>query len=192
MGANTFSEKLLRVLRAHPAGISEFDLIKWLERDGQAGFDKDCLRGNLSLFQSHFLLFHTLYRLRDELRTTHADVHLDISPLCIQLIPHTQDPTADIDRHDPLHAYYLDLNHLKNTNNKDVDTLLKKFWQRFISNDERRSALDELGLQDPVDWPAIKTRHRQLAMQHHPDRGGDESRLQTINAAMDTLARSYK
>ena len=191
MGASTFSEKLLQVLRTHPAGISEYDLIKWLEADGQAGFDKDCLRTSLSLFQTHFLLFHSLHLLRDEC-CTHGNERLDINPLCIQLGPLTQNPASPIGQHDPLHAYYLDLSNLENTRDEDVEALLTQFWQRFIGNDERRLALNELGLQDPVDWPAIKAQHRRLAMQHHPDRGGDEARLQAINAAMDRLARSCK
>ncbi len=191
MGANTFTLKLQRVLRAHPAGISEFGLIKWLEADGQAGFDKDCLRTNLSLFQTHFLLFHSLYLLRDEL-SARGDARLDISALCIQLIPLTHTSPSAIDRHDPLRAYYLDLDNLENTPDHEVDALLNTFWEHFIGDDERRQALSVLELQDPVDWPIIKARHRRLAMQHHPDRGGDKARLQAINAAMDRLTRSYK
>ncbi len=59
-------------------------------------------------------------------------------------------------------------------------------------SDERRDALAELELTDPVDWRAIKSQHRQLAMRHHPDRGGDEARLQAINAAMNVLGRAHK
>ncbi|HHH49306.1 MAG TPA: molecular chaperone DnaJ [Gammaproteobacteria bacterium] len=191
MGASTFTDRLLQALSAHPAGVSEFELIKWLEAEGQAGFGKDCLRGSLSLFQTHFVLFHTLYRLRDEL-FEQGKARLDISPLCIQLLPLTPGDGFAIDSHDPLRDYYLDLEHLKKTGAQDVDTLLNSFWDRFIGNDERRQALDILELQDPVDWPTIKTQHRRLAMRHHPDRGGDEARLQAINAAMECLARSYK
>jgi len=191
MGANTFTLKLQQVLRAHPAGISEFNLIKWLEADGQAGFDKDCLHTSLSLFQTHFLLFHSLYLLRDEL-CARGDARLDISALCIQLVPLTKTSPSAIDRHDPLRVYYLDLSNLENTRDHEIEALLNTFWARFIGNDERRQALDVLELQDPVDWPTIKTRHRRLVMQHHPDRGGDEARLQAINAAMGRLARSHK
>ncbi|HEB92952.1 MAG TPA: molecular chaperone DnaJ [Gammaproteobacteria bacterium] len=191
MGANTFTLKLQQVLRAHPAGISEFDLIKWLEADGQIGFDKDCLRTNLSLFQTHFLLFHSLYLLRDEL-SARGDARLDISALCIQLIPLTHTSPSTIDQHDPLRVYYLDLSNLENTHDNEVDALLNAFWERFIGDDERRQALSVLELQDPVDWPTIKSRHRRLVMQHHPDRGGDKARLQAINAAMNRLAHNYK
>ncbi len=190
MGANTFTLKLQQVLRAHPAGISEFDLIKRLEADGQTGFDKDCLRTSLSLFQTHFLLFHSLYLLRDEL-SARGDARLDIGVLRIQLMPLTHTSPYAIDRHDPLRAYYLDLNNLENTRDNEVDALLNTFWERFIGDDERRQALNVLELQDPVDWPTIKNQHRRLVMQHHPDRGGDKARLQAINAAMNRLANNY-
>jgi len=191
MGASTFTDRLLQALSAHPAGLSEFELIKWLETAGQAGFDRDCLRGNLSLFQTHFILFHTLYRLRDEL-FAQRKARLDISPLCIRISRLEEADGFAIDTHDALRDYYLDLDNLQRTRGEDVDELLGSFWERYIGNDERREALSVLELEDPVDWPTIKTQHRRLAMRHHPDRGGDEARLQAINAAMERLARSYK
>jgi len=176
MGADThsphlFSQQLLEVLRAHPAGLSEFELIQILEAlpdtKGGAGFKKDCLRNNLSLFQTHFFLFNTLYQLRDQL-WAEKEARLDIHVLCIQLLPITQSNSQDLAEHDPLREYYLDLNNLENTNEAEIDALLTQFWERFLTNDERREALAELELADPVDWQTIKSRHRQLAMQHHP------------------------
>lgn len=192
MDASTFSETLLQVLRDHPLGISEYELIQTLTRNGQPGFDKHCLRDNLSLFQTHFLLFHSLYRLRDTLAAGDSDEHLDITPLCIRLVPRRQIGGTAIDHHDPLQAYYSDLSQLQTTREADVTALLGQFWQRFCGADDRRQALAVLGLQDPVDWATIKTRHRRLVMQHHPDRGGDAAHLQDINAAMDTLSRAGK
>lgn len=183
-----FTQQLLGVLRAHPAGISEYELIQALENSGNAVFNADRLRNNLSLFQTHFFLFHHLYQLREEL-WSNGESRLDISPLCIQLLPINDTPDSALSDHDPLRDYYLQLDNLENTNADDVDKLLGKFWLRFVRNDEREAALAELELQDPVDWSTIKAQHRRLAMQHHPDRGGDEQRLQAINAAMDLLAR---
>ncbi|MBN4079115.1 hypothetical protein JYT26_00585, partial [Beggiatoa alba] len=180
---------LHRVLRAHPAGISEYDLIKTLGAEDETNFNHERLRDKLSLFQTHFLLFHALYCLHNQLRAEQT-AHLDIHTLCIQLRTFTASSNAQLGRHDPLREYYLDLNNLEKTNANDVEILLTQFWTRFISHDDRRSALAILELEDPVDWPAIKTQHRRLAMQHHPDRGGDETRLQAINAAMDMLARA--
>ena len=187
----TFSQQLLAVLRAHPAGISEYELIRALECSGEPGFNAECLRDNLSLFQTHFFLFHSLYQLHEQL-WNNAEAHLEIGPLCIRLLPITDSTSTAISGHDTLRDYYLDINNLTDTDANDVELLLGKFWQRFVRNDDRQNALNELELNDPVDWATIKTQHRRLVMQHHPDRGGDEQRLQAINAAMDVLARDAR
>jgi DnaJ-domain-containing protein 1 len=190
-GADTFQAHLLEVLRAHPVGLSEHELITALDARGEDGFGKQRLRDNLSLFQTHFLLFHSLYALREKL-IRQGDYGLEISALKIQLLSLNEEDAKSLGQHDPLRDYYLDLKNLENTTPEEVEQLLSSFWQRYLSNDERREALDTLGLKDPVDWPTIKQQHRRLAMEHHPDRGGDEVRLQAINTAMDKLARSYK
>lgn len=191
MSADAFAQLLLKVLRAHPAGVSEFELIQQLEATGQPGFEAGCLRDKLTLFQTHFFLFHTLYQLRDRL-WAEQEARLDISALCIQLLPLETQGAAELAEHDPLRAYYLDISNLEQTSEQDIEDLLSQFWARFISNDERQEALAELELSDPVDWPTIKQQYRRLAMQHHPDRGGDEERLQAINAAMEMLARDSR
>jgi len=193
MNSNTFEQHLLKVLLLYPAGLSEFELIQKLEAEGQPGFESDCLKGNLSLFQTHFFLFHSLYLLREQLVVNQKQQYqLQISPLCIQLIPLKEANASSLADHDPLRDYYLELDNLKDINETEANQLFTRFWERFISNDERRDALKELELQDPVDWPAIKKQHRRLAMQHHPDRGGDEQRLQAINAAMELLAKDSR
>ena len=180
------------MLRAHPAGLSEYELIKLLEAQNLADFSRDRLRDNLSLFQTHFLLFHALYHLQVQL-WENKTARLDIHAVSIQLHPFTNTATDTVlAEHNPLRDYYLDLNNLENTDASEVEDLLTQFWSRFVGNDDRRQALAALELADPVDWPTIKTQHRRLAMQHHPDRGGDETRLQAINAAMDVLARDSR
>jgi hypothetical protein len=190
VGANDFLHQLQTLLRAHPAGLSEFELIKLLQAEGETGFEPACLKDNLSLFQSHFLLFHSLYCLADQL-AAHPEWRLMINPLCIQLLPAARLNKSELAAPGALRSYYLDLDNLENTDAAAVEELLDQFWQRFLRNDERSAALDTLGLSDPVDWPTIKDTHRRLAMTHHPDRGGDEARLQEINAAMQILARAH-
>ncbi len=182
---------LHRLLRAHPTGLSEYELIKKLEVQKETGFSSESLRDSLSLFQTHFLLFHALYHLHAQLWENQT-ARLDIHTLCIQLLPFNEASDTALGEHDPLRKYYLDLNNLENTDADEVENLLTQFWSRFVGNDDRRQALAALELTDPIDWPAIKTQHRRLAMQHHPDRGGDETRLQAINAAMDILARDSR
>ena len=44
----------------------------------------------------------------------------------------------------------------------------------------------------PLTLELIKHRYRQLVSLHHPDRGGSTQRLQSINLAMEILARYYR
>jgi len=191
MDSNTFEQTLLEVLRHHPAGLSEYELIQALDDFGQPGFDASTLRENLSLCQTHFFLFHSLYRLRDRLWES-KEARLDINVFCIQLLPVIDKSGTEISDHDPLREYYLNLDNLENTDSDDVTRLLTSFWAGFVTNDQRRSALEALDLKDPVDWATIKNQHRRLVMEHHPDRGGDEERLSAINAAMDVLTRDSR
>jgi len=189
VGANTFLQELQTVLRAHPTGLSEYDLIKILEAEQVSGFENGCLKNVLSVFQTHFLLFNALYQLADQL-VAQGEERLIIHTLSIQLLPIADASSQALGEIDAMRDYYLDMRNLQNTDAADVENLLKQFWTRFLSNDERRDALAVLDLRDPVDWRKIKQRHRELSMLHHPDRGGDEQQLQEINAAMTILART--
>jgi hypothetical protein len=40
----------------------------------------------------------------------------------------------------------------------------------------------------PVDWPSVlRTWHRELALEYHPDRGGHPEAMKAINVAVDRL-----
>ena len=51
---------------------------------------------------------------------------------------------------------------------------------------------DILGVPKGASAQDIKTAYRKLAMEHHPDRGGDESHFQRISQAYDTLGDPAK
>ncbi|BAN35554.1 DnaJ-class molecular chaperone with C-terminal Zn finger domain [Sulfuricella denitrificans skB26] len=179
------AETLLAILRAHPDGLTEHDLIRKLAHDDPA-FGPDAYTNELSLFQCHFILFHHLYRLRDMLWNERQG---DLAIHCLKIVLHPCPDGTDLlpTTPDPLLAYYLDLTHLEKTGKQEVLEMLDAFWLRFVRNDRRAEALAELGLADPVDYPEIKRRYRELAMEHHPDRGGEMEKLQAINAAMGLL-----
>jgi len=185
---------VLNALQQFPLGLSEHELIKFMQAAGHIQYRRIALWDKLSLFQTHFILFHTLYTLREELWQTQNRV-LEISPLKIVLHSFDADTVAQettISEHDPLRDYYLDLTNLEQTSAEDVTRLLDTFWTRLDANDQRTAALEALELEDPVDYPAIKQQYRRLAMQHHPDRGGDKVQLQTLNYAMAVLEKCYK
>lgn len=141
----------------------------------------------ISLFRQHFILFHALYRLQ-QILLARQEAQLQISPLLIILHSYRHhDDRQQLDQADPLRAYYLDLNHLYETGEAEVNAWLGSFWEAFHRHDRRKEALQVLGLTDPVDNASIRQRYRQLVMHHHPDRGGDTHRLQLLNAAIATL-----
>ena len=174
-------------LRCQAEGISEHTLIRQIKEKDNTLLPHGQLHDSLALFQIHFIVFHTLYQLRDQLWQQQTG-HLKIGPLLIQLCPYHTNQQG-ISYHDPLRDYYLDLDNLETTDEQDVNELLTAFWKRLGNGDGRKAALDELGLCDPVDDDTIKKTWRQLVMQYHPDRGGDKEKLQVLNAAMDWLKK---
>ncbi len=183
-------QTILGQLQHHPDGLSEFDLMARLAEAGMACYQRAPLGDPLSLFQSHFLLFHCLYRLRDELHRR-AEAELDIHCLNIVLKPYQHVDSALPQTPDPLRDYYLDLTHLANTSAADVDALLQQFWRRFSGDQPHQQALDVLGLTGPVSLDEVKVQYRRLVMVHHPDRGGSTAKLQSINEAMAQLKACY-
>lgn len=181
-------ERLHRLLRAHPNGLSEHALILALE--GNPLICQEALSDTLSLFQTHFLLFHHLYRLQERLWTEKKG-RLEIHCLKIILRPWQGGNPALPEADDPLESYYLDLKNLADTRREDVEALLTAFWNRFVGQEELIDAFQTLGLETAADYPTVKRRYRELAMRHHPDRGGDTDTLQAINAAMAVLSRHY-
>jgi len=180
-----FLDSVAGFLLQHPAGLSEHQLLRLLGDAGCLPFLGASPWEPHALFCAHFVLFHALYRLRD--RGWQAQqAHLEIRPLNIRWQPY-RSGQGELARPDSLREYYLDLSNLEQTSARDVDQLLAAFWARFQRQDQRAAALLELGLSDPVDAATIKRTYRQLAMQHHPDRGGDTARLQAINAALRAL-----
>lgn len=178
------SEQLIQILRQQSERISEYSLMEALAEQNQLQMPEE--HGDLlGLFRAHFLLFHSLYRLRDELWRDQQG-YLDIGPLSITLLPYNA-ADAGLMQPDPLRSYYLDLTELDQTDDLRVAEMIAGFWNRLANPAQRQQALAELGLQDPVDDYIIRQRYRQLAMQHHPDRGGDTSRFQSLGEAMSQL-----
>ena len=140
----------------------------------------------LHLFRGHFLLFHVLYRLADQLGRE-GGWRLDISPLTIQLVAaHGCGAMLPMQR-DGLRDYYLDMGQLETTTSADVRAMLAGAWTRLHAVSEVGKALEVLGLREPADAATIRRSYRRMAMRAHPDRGGSTQCLQALNAALATL-----
>lgn len=187
---NNQNNTLLKLVKSHPKGIKEYDLLKLLQ--GLQPQQQHCLFDNLALFQQHFLLFHALYKLSDQLRAEQAG-YIIIEALNIQWLPQSviaQRPTSLVNS-DPLREYYLDINHLHNTSAEDVEHLLASFWVKMSDDSEKQTALALFELSEPCDLAMIKKRYRQLLAMHHPDKGGSVATAQSLNEAMAVLKRCY-
>lgn len=184
------TELLLELLQSNPEGLSEYELLLRLNR--RHGLPETLTSDTLELFRTHFLLFHTLYQLRDRLHAEGTAL-LEISPLCIRLLAYRAGEGA-VSEADPLRAYYLNLDHLRETGAEDVQRMLGQFWLRLQGGEERQMALElfELSSETDLNLNVIRQRYRQLVSVHHPDRGGSTQQLQAINNAMETLQRHYR
>lgn len=169
--------------------LSEFDLLCRLRETGEREFSRVTSGDTLGLFRQHFLLFHVLYRVRDRL-VAEGEGELTIGPLRIALEP-LGPGRPGLCPADPQRACYLELEQLSTVTAEDVAALLSGFWKRFSARSEHDAAIAVFDLEPPVTLAAIKLRYRQLAMRHHPDRGGDAERLKSVNRAMDVLMRCY-
>ena len=113
-------------------GISEYDLINALKSQPYLVFDENALRDSLMMFQTHFVLFHCLYQLKNEWRVKKIG-QLDIGLTRITLQPFLES-AANIQTEDSLANYYLDWSNLSATNENDVEALLNSFWQKMAGS----------------------------------------------------------
>ena len=189
---DAFDEGLLQLLHGHPAGLSEYALLQALaERFPDSLFaEPGVLRDPLQLFRVHFLLFHQLYQLADQLGDD--GLTLQIHALNIQVRPRASGTEA-LQVDDPLRRYYLDWAQWRTTNRDDVEQLIDSFWRRRapVSAPEVDAALAVLGLEPGADAVACRRQYRRMLSVHHPDRGGSTARAQEINQAMLILQRYY-
>ncbi len=169
---------------------SEHQILSMLVAQGLLSADYG--RDSLALFQAHFLVMNALYTIQKLEKV--AGKQLQISALKIQWLPAGQSSAGhgEIKLHDhSLSDYYLNFDNFNRASQDSVEELLNSFWTRYIAQDNKCAALAVLDLEGCNEFAVIKKRYRQLAMQHHPDRGGDARQLANINDAYETLKRCF-
>lgn len=189
---NPLIPDILVLLRAHPTGVSEYDLLKAL-KDKHTVLKQLATDPNLLLFRQHFLIMNALYQLQASL-WQEEQLILEIHSLRIRLLD-SQDvavstSTTLADSADAkLAAYYLDWDEYVKTDKDDVERLLDRFYNGTLRQDERKEALKTLELDANLldDKDAIKQQYRRLAHQAHPDHGGDTERFISLRHAYECL-----
>jgi len=184
---NPLIPQILSLLHRKPQGISEHSILKSLtDHPGFAEIGQD---GQLPLFQKHFMVMNALYQLQQSL-WDEAQLVLEISPLQIRLHPSNPrgkcEHLATVESPD-LSDYYLDWKNFENTTEENVVELLESFWRRFIKADDRAAALQTLKLEAGASAVEVARRYRELAAQHHPDKGGEKETFIRIRQAYEIL-----
>lgn len=182
-------------LFSHCALRNEHQIIKHLQEKKISPFDRFTLGNTKDLFSAHFLCMHSLYHLKKHYQQEQK-FSLDIHSVRIQRII-LDDPIQSnnkikttLEIADPLESYYLNSKHYFETQEDEINDLIKSFWQKYIAQDSKKEALDVLALPDDADAKMIKTQYLRLAQQHHPDKGGCAERFKEIRQAKAVLDKS--
>jgi len=171
---------------------NEHQLIKHLQDNKVTPFDTFSLAESKDLFSAHFLCMHVLYHLKREYSDKQTFV-LDIQLVRIHRIPLDESDELNnnekmaIETIDPLESYYLNSKHYFETQEDEINDLLKSFWQKYMAQDEKKEALDVLNLPIDADEKMIKTQYKHLAQKHHPDKGGCAEMFTKIRQAKTVL-----
>lgn len=195
-------ESIRLLLETNEQALSEYDIIRSLNEQGW-GLSLDATESTV-LFKTHFLVYHALYELQMEYWQEQQRL-LDISALTIGFvncgvltdkqsratnIANDEQRPVSYESHQALRDYYLDLSHLEKATESTVNELLNQFWSRFVASDDKTKALAILDLPANTDLKTLKQRYRALAMEHHPDRGGEAEQFQQINWAFGVLQKA--
>jgi hypothetical protein len=196
---NHLIEPIKCVLEASGDPLSEYALLTQLQKQGW--LEPIDTGDAVALYSAHFLVYNALFQLHPYFFMQNQD--LIISALYIAVIDDKsggevsseliQSASSNQAEVTSLRDYYLDWNNLESASKDSVEQLLSSFWARLVSDDDLSKALFILDL--PNDSAAMtirsaKAAYRKLAMQHHPDRGGDTDQFQRIQWAFGVLQRA--
>lgn len=180
--------------------FTEFELIQLLQNPPYQYFDASSLQTNAGLFRTHFVLHHCLYRIQTQ-HLNNDSSYLLITPLNIQRVALNQSVVVDIERDSKLADYYLDLGHIKNTTEEDVQDLLDSFWDRFVecqyvtdsfNEADIQCAFETIGLETNATWPEVRKQFLKLINKTHPDKGGKEGSSKILISHYQLLKRYFR
>jgi hypothetical protein len=182
---------------AFELGISEYELICTLKSPPYSIFDEDALCDSLMMFQTHFVLFHCLYQLRNRWREQ------KIGELAIGLTTITLNPILEsftnIETEDSLANYYLDWSNLGCSNKNYIEALLDSFWQKMAGSElnanmslselKRVCIVMEIESLEDITLLELKQQYRKLQHKNYPDKVGSIKVSQSVLQAYSQLRK---
>ena len=173
---------------------NEHQIIKHLQNTQTPPFDSFKLSLSKDLFSAHFLCMHALYHLKLQY-VQERKYTLLIHSVRIERTLLTESESLKINAphnafleiKDPLESYYLDSKHYFETQEQDINDMLKSFWKRYLAQDKKQAALDILDLPPEADAKMIKDQYKRLAQKHHPDKGGCAEIFNKVREAKSIL-----
>tara|TARA_R110001592_G_scaffold296139_2_gene566480 strand:+ start:9723 stop:10331 length:609 start_codon:yes stop_codon:yes gene_type:complete len=179
---------------SHSPKTNEHQIIKHLQEAKTPPFDNFSLNLSKDLFSAHFLCMHALYHLKAQYAKDNK-FKLLIQSVRVERMVITESDSAVSDtlinrfleNRDPLESYYLNPKHYFETQEQDINAMLKSFWQKYLAQDKKQAALEILELPPEADAKMIKERFRRLAQKHHPDKGGCAKIFNKVREAKSIL-----
>lgn len=195
-------QAILDIIKQGP--ISEYEIITKFKSAPYHLFNHEVMSNNLALFQTHFVIFNALYRLRD-LGLQHNQYDIDIISSQITYIPLTPTLTSSESNQqqsnpiqlsqnqqaiEKLRAYYLDWRNFEKTDESNVNDLIDSFWKTMFSQSTMQmsesnleKSLSILELDNLPTKADLKRQYLTLSNTHHPDKGGCTTKFQRLNLA---------
>jgi DnaJ-domain-containing protein 1 len=177
---------------------NEHQIIKHLQETNISPFNNFALSLSKDLFSAHFLCMHVLHHLKLQY-AQETKYTLLIHSVRVErtLIAESESLTINTSQHafleikDPLESYYLDPKHYFETQEQDINDMLKSFWKRYLAQDQKQAALVILDLPPEADAKMIKDQYKRLAQKHHPDKGGCAEMFNKVREAKSILDQTY-
>lgn len=182
---NPLIAPLLALLQQAAGSYKVHELMAALRQQGAIPQLADDER--LQLFRVNFLIMNALYQLQAEF--WQEGWWLVISTLDIRLeqLAETPDASHAFALSENLRSYYLDWQVFWQTDRAEVEGLLNRFWRAYDCEGHKTEALALFDLHEGASQEVIRRRWRELALQHHPDRGGNAETFIRIRWAWQCL-----
>lgn len=152
------------------------------------------ISADLARFQQHFVLYHLLYRLQQQLLELRQG-YLTIGLAKVQLLKPSQTPESGSE--DGRRQYYLSWQNYHLMTEQLLEQHLNAFWQHLSQAKHASTAVAHadalalLQLPDDFSLQQLKKAYRTLALQHHPDRSGNPQQFILLRRAYQQLLQLF-